>query len=70
MKPDKEPVKSDAPEDGDDAASTGQTPVDPETEGVDARDDPEKLKENRDRLGVDEEHKTPDMQEGHRGTFP
>ena len=30
----------------------------------------EKLPENRDKLGVDEEHKTPDMERGHRGTFP
>ncbi len=37
---------------------------------VDARDDGEKLKENRENLGVDDEHKTRDMKEGHRGTFP
>jgi hypothetical protein len=32
--------------------------------------DPGKLKENRDRLGVDSDHKTPDMKKGDRGTFP
>lgn len=36
----------------------------------DARDDPEKLKENRRKLGVDEEHLTPDMKKHHRGTYP
>jgi hypothetical protein len=36
----------------------------------DARDDAEKLKQNREHLDVNEEHKTPDMEEGHRGTFP
>lgn len=30
----------------------------------------QKIKENRDRLGVNEEHKTPEMEKGHRGTFP
>lgn len=37
---------------------------------VDAREDKEKLKENRENLGVDEAHQTPDMKERHRGTFP
>lgn len=32
--------------------------------------DKEKLKENQRRLNVDEQHKTPEMQKGHRGTFP
>jgi len=37
----------------------------------DARDnDPEKLKQNRDHLRVNDEHKTPEMEKGHRGTFP
>jgi hypothetical protein len=37
----------------------------------DARDqDPEKLKRNREHLRVNEEHKTPEMEKGHRGTFP
>lgn len=28
------------------------------------------LKRNRERLNVDDAHKTPDMEKGHRGTFP
>lgn len=32
--------------------------------------DPEKLRENQDRLGVGEDHKTPDMERKKRGTFP
>ncbi|HJW27267.1 MAG TPA: hypothetical protein VJ576_20420 [Rhodocyclaceae bacterium] len=36
----------------------------------DARDDPEKLKQNREHLNVDDKHKTPEMEKGHRGTFP
>lgn len=36
----------------------------------DARGDEEKRKQNREHLGVDEEHKTPDMKKKHRGTFP
>jgi hypothetical protein len=36
----------------------------------DARDDEEKMKRNRERLNVNERHKTPDMEKGHRGTFP
>lgn len=32
--------------------------------------DPEKLKQNQQRLNVDEEHKTPEMKKGGRGTFP
>lgn len=38
--------------------------------GEDARQDAEKLKENREKLGVGEDHKTPEMGKGHRGTFP
>ena len=30
----------------------------------------DKLKGNRRRLGVDEDHKTPEMKKGKRGTFP
>lgn len=37
---------------------------------IDARNDEEKLKENRKNLGVDEDHETPKMKEGDRGTFP
>lgn len=36
----------------------------------DARGDDEKLRQNREHLGVNEEHKTPEMQKGNRGTFP
>ena len=32
--------------------------------------DQEKLKQNQRRLKVDDEHKTPEMQKGNRGTFP
>ena len=38
--------------------------------GADARGQPEKQKENQRRLGVDSEHRTPEMKKGHRGTFP
>jgi hypothetical protein len=37
---------------------------------ADARNDPEKQKENQRALGVGPEHKTPAMKKGHRGTFP
>ena len=36
----------------------------------DARDDPEKQRENQADLGVTPEHKTEDMEKGKRGTFP
>jgi hypothetical protein len=32
--------------------------------------DSEKLKRNQERLNVDKEHKTPEMKQRHRGTFP
>lgn len=38
--------------------------------GIDAREDPDKQKENRRKLGVDDEHLTADMKKHHRGTFP
>ena len=38
--------------------------------GDDARNRPEKQRENQDRLGVGPDHKTPAMKRGHRGTFP
>jgi len=41
-----------------------------EEAGEDARNDPDKLKENRRKLGVDEDHETPEMKKEHRGTFP
>jgi hypothetical protein len=38
--------------------------------GSDARHNPEKLRENQQRLGVDPQHKTDAMKKGRRGTFP
>ena len=38
--------------------------------GNDARRNPEKQRENQDRLGVGADHKTPAMKRGRRGTFP
>jgi hypothetical protein len=38
--------------------------------GGDARNQPEKQKENQRRLRVDSDHRTPEMKKGHRGTFP
>jgi hypothetical protein len=38
--------------------------------GADARGEPEKQKENQQRLGVGPDHRTPEMKKGHRGTFP
>ncbi len=52
-------------------APAGETLDDAEPKtGEDARHDPEKLKRNRARLGVDEDHETPEMKKDHRGTFP
>jgi hypothetical protein len=45
------------------AAQTGTNPQD-------ARDDESRLKENREDLGVGEDHKTEEMERGRRGTFP
>lgn len=42
----------------------------PENTGQDARKDPAKLKQNREKLGVDENDKTETMRKKHRGTFP
>lgn len=36
----------------------------------DARDDDAQLGENQRELGVGDDHKTEDMEHGHRGTFP
>jgi hypothetical protein len=36
----------------------------------DAREDDRKLAENQQDLGVGEDHKTEEMEEGQRGTFP
>lgn len=49
---------------------TGKHPRDARDEGQAGDADPNKLRENRDELGVDEEHKSEDMQRGGRGTFP
>ena len=45
------------------AAQTGKNPRD-------AREDEGKLTENQRELGVGDDHKTDDMERGHRGTFP
>jgi hypothetical protein len=45
------------------AAQTGRKPGD-------ARGDDEQLAENQQDLGVGDDHKTEDMEEGGRGTFP
>jgi hypothetical protein len=39
-------------------------------EAADAREDKAKLRKNQRELGVEPDHKTPDMKKGHRGTFP
>jgi hypothetical protein len=45
------------------APQTGKNPKD-------AREDASQLAENQDELGVGADHKTDDMERGHRGTFP
>ena len=45
------------------APQTGKNPHD-------AREDDQKLAQNQNDLGVGEDHKTEDMEEGGRGTFP
>ena len=45
------------------AAQTGKNPND-------AREDDQKLTENQRELGVGDDHKTEDMEEAGRGTFP
>jgi hypothetical protein len=45
------------------AARTGKNPKD-------AREDETKLTENQQELGVGDDHKTEDMEESGRGTFP
>jgi hypothetical protein len=44
----------------------------PETseDRADAREKPEQLRKNREDLGVEDDHKTKDMEQGNRGTFP
>ena len=36
----------------------------------DARGDAARQRQNREHLRVDEDHQTPEMKKGHRGTFP
>jgi hypothetical protein len=36
----------------------------------DAREDEGKLRQNQERLNVGPDHKTPEMEKEHRGTFP
>jgi hypothetical protein len=38
--------------------------------GKDARANPKEQQENRERMGVNEEHKTKKMRKEHRGTYP
>lgn len=38
--------------------------------GDDARKQPEKQQQNREHMGVNDEHKTDTMEQGRRGTFP
>lgn len=70
-KPTDVPTSADDERDQTDAARPNPAPA-PTTKPAagDARDSPDKLKQNREHLGVDDEHKTPEMQKGHRGTFP
>lgn len=60
-------------EDEEDIAPEDQPPPDAPAKtppAGDARHDKEKQKQNRENLRVNEEHKTPEMEKGHRGTFP
>ncbi len=41
-----------------------------EPSGSNALKQPERLPDNREHLGIDDEHKTAEMQKRHRGTFP
>lgn len=66
MKPDKRTDRT--PVRDDDLPDPAKRPSAPPA--GDARDDPQKQRQNREHLGVDEDHATPDMKKGHRGTFP
>lgn len=48
----------------------GGDELDTDTAGQDARGQPERQRENRRKLGVNEEHETEEMQKEHRRTFP
>lgn len=65
MKPDK---RTDRTRGGDDLSEVTKAPSAPPA--GDARGDPQKQRKNREHLRVDEDHATPDMKKGHRGTFP
>ncbi|HKO87352.1 MAG TPA: hypothetical protein VJU83_02430 [Burkholderiales bacterium] len=52
------------------APQTGKNPGDARDTAQAGDVDKTKLRENRDKLGVDEEHRTPEMEQGKRGTFP
>lgn len=41
-----------------------------EPNGNDARKQPQTQPRNREQMGVNDEHKTDTMEQGHRGTFP
>lgn len=71
-KPGRVPDSIDDERDETDASRPNPAPAPTGTPAAgDARDnDPEKLKQNRDHLRVNEDHKTPEMEKGHRGTFP
>lgn len=42
----------------------------PEPRGEDARGEPEEQRQNRERLGVEDDHKTRKMEKEKRGTYP
>lgn len=48
----------------------GEDELAPEPEGRDARGAPEKQRQNREKMGVNEEHQTKKMEQKHRRTFP
>lgn len=65
------PTSADDEKDQTDAAHPYPTPAPTDKPAAgDARGDEEKLRQNREHLGVDDEHQTPEMKKGHRGTFP
>lgn len=65
------PTSADDEKDRTDAARPNPAPAPTDIPPAgDAREDEEKLRQNREHLGVNEEHKTPEMEKGHRGTFP
>lgn len=70
-KPTNVPTSADDERDQTDPSRPNPAPAPTSTPAAgDARDDPAKLKQNREHLRVNEEHKTPEMDKGHRGTFP